>query len=135
MILKKLLLCLIVFSSFEAFAQLDRISAQKDLILSDTLSPEKVMLQMLNYKQWGTDPVSAVEWDQIKNILLSKNTQPPSLRDQYFICYADCNKYAQLKQIGEALYCIESFYKKVKSLNDDEQLMKMLDRMMIFLMN
>jgi class 3 adenylate cyclase len=123
MILKKLLLCLIVFSSFEAFAQLDRISAQKDLILSDTLSPEKVMLQMLNYKQWGTDPVSAVEWDQIKNILLSKNTQPPSLRDQYFICYADCNKYAQLKQIGEALYCIESFYKKVKSLNDDEQLM------------
>lgn len=76
---------------------------------------------MKNYAKWGFEPMSADEWDQIRNILLAKNSEAPSLRDQYFICYAECNKFAVLKQIGNALYSIDSFYKKVKALNDDEQ--------------
>jgi Lon protease-like protein len=78
---------------------------------------------MKSHEKWGLETISAAEWEQIKNILLAKNNKAPTLRDQYFICYADCNKYAVLKQIGNALYCVDSFYKKVKALNDDEQLM------------
>jgi len=123
MILKKLLLVFLVFSSFCAFAQSNRIDEQKDLILNDSLPPAEVMLKMARYEKWGTDPIAVAEWEQIKNLLLSNNTNGLSLRDEYFICYADCNRYAQLKQIGAALHSIESFYKKVKPLNDDEQLM------------
>ena len=123
MILKKLLLILLVFSSFAAFAQSNRIDEQKDLILKDSLPPEEVMLKMVRYEKWGTDPIAIAEWEQIKNLLLSNNTNGLSLRDEYFICYADCNRFAQLKQIGAALHSIESFYKKVKPLNDDEQLL------------
>jgi class 3 adenylate cyclase len=123
MILKKLLLVFLVFSSFCAFAQSNRIDEQKDLILNDSLPPAEVMLKVARYEKWGTDPITAAEWEQIKNLLLSNNTNGLSLRDEYFICYADCNRYAQLKQIGAALHSIESFYKKVKPLNDDEQLM------------
>jgi class 3 adenylate cyclase len=123
MISKKLLLLFLVFSSFTAFAQSNRIDEQKDLILNDSLPPAEVMLKMARYEKWGTDPITAAEWEQIKNILLSSTTNGLSLRDEYFICYADCNRYAQLKQIGAALHSIESFYKKVKPLNDDEQLM------------
>lgn len=123
MILKKLLLVFLVFSSFCAFAQSYRIDEQKDLILNDSLPPADVMLKMARYEKWGTDPIAVAEWVQIKNLLISKNTNGLSLRDEYFICYADCNRYAQLKQIGAALHSIESFYKKVKTLNDDEQLM------------
>ncbi len=122
MILKKLLLFVLVFSSFTAIAQLDRITAQKELILNDTLAPAEVLITLLTQSS-GTEPISATEWEQIKNILLSNNTNGLSLRDEYFICYADCNRFAQLKQIGAALHSIESFYKKVKPLNDDEQLM------------
>jgi class 3 adenylate cyclase len=96
---------------------------QKELILNDSLTPEEVLMKFPIAQNWGTEPISATEWEQIKNILLTKNANPPSLRDQYFMCYADCNRYALLKQIGASLYCIESFYKKVKPLNDDEQLM------------
>ena len=123
MILKKLLLVFLVFSSFCAFAQSNRIDEQKDLILNDSLPPAEVMLKVARYEKWGTDPITAAEWEQIKNLLLSNNANGLSLRDEYFICYADCNRYAQLKQIGAALHSIESFYKKVKTLNDDEQLM------------
>jgi len=123
MISKKLLLILLVFSSFCAFAQSYRIDEQKDLILNDSLPPADVMLKMARYEKWGTDPIAVAEWVQIKNLLISNNTNGLSLRDEYFICYADCNRYAQLKQIGAALHSIESFYKKVKTLNDDEQLM------------
>ena len=123
MILKNLLLILLVFSSFAAFAQSNRIDEQKDLILKDSLPPEEVMLKMARYEKWGTDAITAAEWEQIKNLLLSNNTNGLSLRDEYFICYADCNRFAQLKQIGAALHSIESFYKKVKPLNDDEQLL------------
>ena len=123
MILKNLLLILLVFSSFAAFAQSNRIDEQKDLILKDSLPPEEVMLKMARYEKWGTDPIAVAEWEQIKNLLLSNNTNGLSLRDEYFICYADCNRFAQLKQIGAALHSIESFYKKVKPLNDDEQLL------------
>jgi len=122
MILKNLLLILLVFSSFTAFAQSNRIDEQKDLILNDSLPPAEVMLKMARYDKWGTDPIAAAEWEQIKNLLLSNNTNGLSLRDEYFICYTDCNRFAQLKQIGAALHSIESFYKKVKPLNDDEQL-------------
>jgi hypothetical protein len=123
MLPKNILFLFLLFVSFVLQAQSDRITAQKALILNDTLSPEEVMVKMTLYKKWGTDLITAAEWDQIKNILLSKNAEAPSLRDQYFICYAECNKYAVLKQIGNALYSINSFYKKVKALNDDEQLM------------
>ena len=123
MLPKNILFVFLLFVSFVLQAQSDRITAQKALILNDTLSPEEVMVKMTLYKKWGTDPISAAEWDQIKNILLAKNAEAPTLRDQYFICYAECNKYAVLKQIGNALYSINSFYKKVKALNDDEQLM------------
>ncbi len=104
MILKKLLLVFLVFSSFTAIAQLDRITAQKELILNDTITPAEVLMTLPFTQNWGTEPISATEWEQIKNILLTKNTNPPSLRDQYFICYADCNRYALLKQIGAALH-------------------------------
>ena len=123
MILKKLLLIFLLLSSFTAFAQSNRIDEQKDLILKDSLPPEEVMLKMARYEKWGTDPIAVAEWEQIKNLLLSNNTNGLSLRDEYFICYADCNRFAQLKQIGAALHSIESFYKKVKPLNDDEQLL------------
>jgi class 3 adenylate cyclase len=123
MISKKLLLLFLVFSSFAAFAQSNRIDEQKDLILKDSLPPEEVMLKMARNEKWGTDPIAVAEWEQIKNLLLSNNTNGLSLRDEYFICYADCNRFAQLKQIGAALHSIESFYKKVKPLNDDEQLL------------
>jgi class 3 adenylate cyclase len=123
MILKKLLLLFLVFSSLTAFAQSNRIDEQKDLILNDSMPPAEVMLKMARYEKWGTDPIAVAEWEQIKNILISNNTNGLSLRDEYFICYADCNRYAQLKQIGAALHSIESFYKKIKPLNDDEQLM------------
>ena len=123
MISKKLLLLFLVFSSFAAFAQSNRIDEQKDLILKDSLPPEEVMLKMARYEKWGTEPIAVAEWEQIKNLLLSNNTNGLSLRDEYFICYADCNRFAQLKQIGAALHSIESFYKKVKPLNDDEQLL------------
>jgi class 3 adenylate cyclase len=123
MLPKNILFFFLLFVSFVLQAQSDRITAQKAFILNDTLSPEEVMVKMTLYKKWGTDPISAAEWEQIKNILLAKNAEAPTLRDQYFICYAECNKYAVLKQIGNALYSINSFYKKVKALNDDEQLM------------
>ncbi len=123
MLPKNVLFIFLLFFSVALQAQSDRITAQKALIVNDTLSPEEVMLKMTLYNKWGTDPISAAEWDQIKNILLTQNAKAPTLRDQYFICYADCNKYAVLKEIGNALYCIDSFYKKVKALNDDEQLM------------
>jgi class 3 adenylate cyclase len=123
MLPKNILFVFLLFVSFVLQAQSDRITAQKSLILNDTLSPEEVMVKMTLYKKWGIDPLSAAEWEQIKNILLAKNAVAPTLRDQYFICYAECNKYAVLKQIGNALYSIDSFYKKVKALNDDEQLM------------
>jgi class 3 adenylate cyclase len=112
-----------VLCSFSAFAQSNRIDEQKDLILNDSLPPAEVMQKMARYEKWGTDPITAAEWEQIKNLVLSNNTNGLSLRDENFICYADCNRYAQLKQIGAALHSIESFYKKVKPLNDDEQLM------------
>ena len=123
MISKKLLLLFLVLCSFSAFAQSNRIDEQKDLILNDSLPPAEVMQKMARYEKWGTDPITAAEWEQIKNLVLSNNTNGLSLRDENFICYADCNRYAQLKQIGAALHSIESFYKKVKPLNDDEQLM------------
>ena len=126
-VLKKLLLIFLILSSLTAVSQFDRISAQKEIILSDTLTPAEVLMKLSVSQNWGNEPISANEWEQIKNILLTKKTNPLSLRDQYFICYADCNRYALLKQIGAALYCIESFYKKVKPLNDDEQLLNVYE--------
>lgn len=123
MLAKNILFIFLLFFSVALEAQSDRIAAQKALIVNDTLSPEEVLIKMRSYEKWGVEPISAAEWDQIKNILLAQNTKTPTLRDQYFICYADCNKYAVLKQIGNALYCVDAFYKKVKALNDDEQLM------------
>jgi class 3 adenylate cyclase len=120
---KNTLFIFFLFVSCVLHAQSDRITIHKDFIVSDTLSPEEVLIIMKNNAKWGFDPMSAAEWDQIRNILLAKNSENPSLRDQYFICYAECNKFAVLKQIGNALYSINSFYKKVKALNDDEQLM------------
>jgi hypothetical protein len=124
MLPKNILFIFLLFFSVALQAQSDRITVHKALIVSDTLTPEEVLLKMKSYEKWGVESISAAEWDQIKSILFAKNTNAPTLRDQYFICYADCNKYAALKEIGNALYCIDSFYKKVKALNDDEQLMK-----------
>ncbi len=123
MLLKNTLFVFLLFVSCVLHAQSDRITIHKAFIVSDTLSPEQVLVIMKNNAKWGFEPMSAAEWDQIRNILLAKNSENPSLRDQYFICYAECNKFAVLKQIGNALYSIDSFYKKVKALNDDEQLM------------
>ena len=92
MILKKLLLLFLVFSSFTAFAQSNRIDEQKDLILKDSLPPAEVMLKLQYYEKWGTAPIAVAEWEQIKNLLLSNNTNGLSLCDEYFICYADCNR-------------------------------------------
>ena len=123
MLPKNLLFIFLLFFSVALQAQSDRITFHKALIVCDTLSPEEVLIKMKSHEKWGLETISAAEWEQIKNILLAKNNKAPTLRDQYFICYADCNKYAVLKQIGNALYCVDSFYKKVKALNDDEQLM------------
>jgi len=123
MLPKNTLFIFFLFVSFVLHAQSDRITIHKAFIVNDTLSPEEVLIEMKNYAKWGHEPMSADEWDQIRNILIAKNSEAPSLRDQYFICYAECNKFAVLKQIGNALYSIDSFYKKVKALNDDEQLM------------
>jgi class 3 adenylate cyclase len=123
MLPKNLLFIFLLLFSVALQAQSDRITFHKALIVCDTLSPDEVLIKMKNHEKWGHETISAAEWEQIKNILLAKNTNSPSVRDQYFMCYADCNKYAVLKEIGNALYCIDSFYKKVKALNDDEQLM------------
>ena len=114
---------LLLFSSFAVNSQSDRISAQKSIILNDTLSPDEAISLLYSYKKWGTEPITIKEWGQIKKIITDRKRKEQSLRDQYFICLVDCKRFVQSKQIGKALYCANSFYKKVKALKNDEQLM------------
>ena len=103
-------------------AQTDRITAFKSIILNDSISPDQVIAQLASSKNWGTQPISMLEWDQLKNILQTQKEKKTSARDEYFICYVDCKKYLQSKQIGKAIYCANAFYKKFKEAKNDEQL-------------
>ncbi len=113
---------LLILNPYTADSQSARISAQKSLITTDTLTPDEIILQLYNYKNWGNEPVSINEWEQIKTILLERKNKSLSLRDEYFFCLIECNKWSVSKQIGKALYCLDSFYKKVKALKNDEYL-------------
>jgi class 3 adenylate cyclase len=76
----------------------------------------------VNDKNWGAQPISLLEWDQLKNILQTQKGKILSNRNEYFICYVDCKKYLQSKQIGKAIFCANAFYKKFKGAENDEQL-------------
>ena len=114
-----LLLCI----SYAANSQSARISAQKSVILNDTIAPDDAINILYSYKKWGAEPITIKELAQIKKIITDRKRKTQTLRDQYFICLADCKRFVLSKQIGKALYCANSFYKKVKALKNDEQLM------------
>ncbi len=110
------------FASFVIKAQTDRIAAHESIILNDSISPDQVIAQLASSKNWGTQPISLLEWDQLKSIIQSQKEKKTSGRDEYFICYVDCKKYLQSKQIGKAIYCANTFYKKFQGTENDEQL-------------
>jgi class 3 adenylate cyclase len=115
-------LILLLCSSFTVNSQSARISAQKSVILNDTLSPDEAISLLYSYEKWGAEPITIKELVQIKKIITDRKRKSQTLRDQYFICLVDCKRFVQSKQIGKALYCANSFYKKVRALKNDEQL-------------
>ena len=116
------IIVLIFISSFSVVSQQNRISIQKSLILDDRLSPDEIILKLYQHKKWGPGQITIKEWNQIKKILLSVKKKPITLRDQYFFCLIECNRYTLSKEIGKALYCLENFHKKVRELNDENEL-------------
>jgi hypothetical protein len=93
--LKKLFffLILLLCSSFTANSQSARISAQKSVILNDTITPDEAITLFIYYKNWGTDPISIKEWIQIKKIILERKGKTQSLRDQYVLCGAQNSNF------------------------------------------
>ena len=60
-----------VLSSIGLSAQQDRITVQRSLIITDTLTPDEIVEQLYRYKKWGSERITAKEWGEIKKILLS----------------------------------------------------------------
>ena len=73
-----LLLCI----SYAANSQSARISAQKSVILNDTIAPDDAINMLYSYKKWGAEPITIKELAQIKKIILERKGKTQSLRDQ-----------------------------------------------------
>lgn len=119
--MKKALLIISIFfiSSNFSFAQTERVNANKSSILNDTIYLDDLLLKIRRDPKLGTQDVSFQEWEQIKEILESQKKEEISLRDEYFLCFTECKKYLQAKQIGNAIYCANTFEKKYKLLKND----------------
>jgi hypothetical protein len=119
--LKKALLIISIFfiASNFSFAQTERVNANKSSILNDTIYLDDLLLKIRRDPKLGTQDVSFQEWEQIKKILESQKKEEISLRDEYFLCFTECKKYLQAKQIGNAIYCANTFEKKYKLLKND----------------
>ncbi len=119
--MKKALLIISIFfiASNFSFAQTERVNANKSSILNDTIYLDDLLLKLRRDPKLGTQVVSFQEWEQVKKILESQKREEISIRDEYFICYVDCKKYLQSKQIGKAIYCANTFEKKYKLLKND----------------
>jgi len=119
--LKKALLIISIFfiASNLSFAQTERVNANKSSILNDTIYMDDLLSKLRRDPKLGTQDVSFQEWEQIKKILESQKKEEISLRDEYILCFVECKKYLQAKQIGNAIYCANTFEKKYKPLKND----------------